>query len=73
VENETLKQGDTVPGHVAILEGRDEAGVIHLHQAVGLDEPFLGWFYPQNLYPAWRFDVIARAEFAARYPGEVAR
>ena len=51
---DSLQVGDIVPGHVAILEGRDAAGSVHVHDARALDEPFIGFFFPCNLYPEWR-------------------
>lgn len=62
------QQGDVLPGHVAILEGRDRDGKVHLVQAQPLDQPFIGWFFPISLYDAIRQDVVTREAFAERYP-----
>jgi hypothetical protein len=62
------RQGDVLPGHVAILEGRDPDGKVHLIQAQPLDRPFLGWFFALNLYEAIRQDVVTREAFAEKYP-----
>ena len=55
-----LKQGDTVPGHVLMVEARDSEGTVHLVDTVDLDHPFLGLFQPWDLYEAWRFDIVPK-------------
>jgi hypothetical protein len=62
------KQGDVLPGDVAIIEGKDALGGVHLVQARDLDHPFLGWFIPTNLYEALRQDVLTKDAFRTRYP-----
>jgi hypothetical protein len=67
------RQGDQVPGHVVVLIGVEADGTEVPFQAQDLDRPFLGFFYPQNLHPAWRWDMLPAAEFRQKYPTVVAR
>jgi hypothetical protein len=70
---ETLKQGDQVPGHVAVLVGVEASGKEVLFQAQNLDRPFLGFFYPENAYPEWRRGVLSADEFKRAFPDGQAR
>ena len=61
----SLRTGDTLPRHVAILEGRDNEGRIHVYDVHALDEPFLGFFFATNLYPEWRTRIETQETWKA--------
>jgi hypothetical protein len=73
MEENTLKQGDQVPGHVAVLIVEDASGKDVALQAMDLDRPFLGFFCDVSDYSKPRREVLPAEEFRRKYPGLEAR
>jgi hypothetical protein len=63
--DEPLRTGDTIPNHVAVLEGCDEHGVFHTVQVHELDLPFIGFFYPSDRFPTWRTRILSKQDWEA--------
>ena len=58
---------------MVVLIGVEASGKEVPFQAQNLDRPFWGFFYPENVYPTWHWDMLPADEFKRKYPALEAR